>query len=224
VKSNFGCTDSFSRQVNLKETPRVLTEFNDTIQCYKGNFFTIKSISEVYLGSITFKSWRVGNTGPSYTNIDSFTHSFNSDGAFQIRQINHHSNGCKDTGILACLVNEHPRAIISTNDTDQCLIGNYFTFESQSTINNGLPLLNYWTLDNNDNRNEQDSAHKSYTTAIDKTIQLITISDDGDDGCSDTAFQVILVNPMPVSNIQNIDVTNCFKDNLFRFKSQKKYI
>jgi gliding motility-associated-like protein len=220
VISNFGCTDSFSRQVNLKETPRVMTEFNDTIQCFKGNFFSIKSISEIYLGSITFKSWQVGTTGPSYTNIDSFSHSFNSDGSFQVRQINHHSNGCKDTSVLACLVNEHPKALIATNDTDQCFNGNYYIFESKSTINNGLPLLNYWTLDNNDLRNEQDSAHKTIIDeASDRTIQLITISDDGVDGCSDTAFQIILVNPMPESNIQNIDVSKCFKDNLFRFKS-----
>lgn len=219
VKSNLGCTDSFSRQVNLKESPRVLTEFNDTIQCFKGNFFTIKSVSEIYLGTITFKSWQVGGGGPSYTNIDSFSHSFNSDGAFQIRQINHHSNGCKDTGILACLVNEHPNAVISTNDTDQCFNDNYFIFESQSTINNGLPLLNYWDLGNNDTREQLDSAHKSYSNAIDRTVQLITISDDGDDGCSDTAYQTILVNPMPISAINNLDNAKCFKDNLFRFKS-----
>jgi gliding motility-associated-like protein len=218
VVSNLGCTDSVSKQVNIKESIRVLTEFNDTIQCLKGNLFTIQSRSDIYLGSITYKSWLVTG-GSLIENIDSFSRSFSNDGIYQVRQINHHSNGCKDTNVLACLVNEHPIAKITTNDTDQCLTNNYFTFESESTINNGLPLLNYWNINNTEYRNELDTIHKSFSTFGNRTIELITFSDDGEDGCSDTVTQLVLINPLPVSKILNLDGTKCFKDNLFRFKS-----
>ncbi|MDP2176865.1 MAG: PKD domain-containing protein [Bacteroidota bacterium] len=219
VVSNLGCTDSFSRQVNIKESTRVLAEFNDTIQCLKGNFFTIQSRSDIYTGSITYKSWLINDGTSLIENIDSFSHSFINDGAYQFRQINHHSNGCIDTGYLSCLVNEHPNTIINTNDTDQCLLGNYFTFESLSTIGNGLPLLNYWNINNTEYRDELDSIHKTFNTHGNRTIELITISDDGIDGCADTSIQAILVNPMPIAGINNLDGTQCFKNNLFRFKS-----
>jgi PKD repeat protein len=218
VVSNLGCTDSFSRQVNIKESIRVLSEFNDTIQCLKGNFFTIKSRSDIYVGTITYRSWRINDGSPLKENVDSFSHTFNNNGFYQFRQINHHSNGCKDTGFLSCLVNEHPNAIINTNDTDQCLSGNYFIFKSNSTIGNGLPLLNNWNINNIEYRDELDSIHKRFTTHGNRTLELITISDDGEDGCADTAYQALIVNPMPVAGINNLDGTLCFKNNLFRFK------
>ncbi|MCC6817531.1 MAG: DUF2341 domain-containing protein, partial [Bacteroidia bacterium] len=157
--SNLGCRDSVSLQVNILETPNIKTVFNDTIQCLVGNFYEIKSETNAQTGSITFKSIDIGDGTPIFNNIDSLTHTYAADGIYQVTQINWHSNGCKDTNVLACLVNEHPVADIITNDTDQCLVGNFFTFESNSTINNGLPLLNYWDLTGGNTRDQQDSAH-----------------------------------------------------------------
>lgn len=215
--SNLGCRDSFSRQVNILETPNIRTVFNDTIQCLVGNFFEIKSETVAQTGSITFKSIEIGDGSPVLTNVDSFTHSFTSDGIYQVTQINWHSNGCKDTNYLGCLVNEHPVADIVTNDTDQCLVGNDFIFEANSSINNGLPLLNYWDLTGGNTRDQQDSAHASYSTASNRTIRLVTISDDGVDGCTDTAYQDILVNPMPKAIVTNVKDEQCFNYNKFTF-------
>lgn len=217
VVSNLGCKDSASVQVNIKETPDIKTVFNDTIQCYKGNFFIIESKTTTLTGTIVSKSISLGDGSPVLNNIDSLTHSYSSDGIYQVRQINEHSNGCIDTNYLACLVNEHPQAIISTNDTDQCITGNAFVFEAQSTINNGLPLLNYWDLGNGETRELQDSVHYSFNTAVPRQVELITISDDGVDGCSDTTIQTILVNPMPTASLTNVDNEQCFKYNKFSF-------
>lgn len=219
VISNLGCRDSVSRQVNLRETPEIVTVFNDTIQCFKGNFFIIESETETLTGSINFKSWDLGDGSPALFNTDSFTHSYASEGIFQVRQINNHTNGCRDTAYLACLVNTHPTAIISTNDTDQCILGNEFIFESLSTITNGLPLLNYWDIGENITRDDQDSVHHTYSSPSVINVELITISDDGLDGCADTANQEILINPMPVAAINNLDIEKCFNYNLFRFKA-----
>ncbi len=215
--SNHGCRDSASIQVNIKETPDIKTYFNDTIQCYKGNFYEIKSLTTSSTSSIIFKSIDVGDGTPIFNNIDSLTHRYASDGIYQVRQIVWLANGCRDTNFLATLVNEHPDANIVTNDTDQCLNGNDFIFEANSTINNGLPLLNYWDLTGGQTRDQQDSAHISYSTAATRQVQLITISDDGVDGCSDTAYQTILVNPMPTAVMNIVDDDQCFKYNSFTF-------
>lgn len=219
VVSNLGCRDSASVQVSIRETPDIKTVFNDTIQCFKGNFYTIQSKTELASGTLVFKSFNVGDGTPTFTNIDSFSHRYAADGIYQVTQINEHSNGCIDTNFLAVLVNTHPNAIINTNDTDQCLFGNTFIFESASTITNGLPLLNYWDLDDGITRDMQDSAHISYPTASNRVVSLITISDDGVDGCSDTTSQIILVNPMPNAGINNIDLEKCFNFNSFRFNA-----
>lgn len=219
VKSNLGCMDSISKRVNIKESIRVSGEFDDDIQCFKGNLFTLKSTSEIYEGSITYKSWLFGDGTPLIENVDSLVKVFTTTGIFQVRQINHHSNGCIDTAYTGALINEHPVARINTNDTDQCRVGNKFIFEANSTIGNGLPLLNYWDLTGGDLRNEVDSAHKSFATSGTRNIKLITLTDDLDDACGDTVIQIINVDPMPKSGIKSFDPELCFKNNLHRFKS-----
>lgn len=217
--SNLGCKDSASIRINILESPVVETEFNDTIQCLKGNFFTIKSVTFTYSGSIVSKSFYTGDGSPVLNNIDSFSHVFATDGIYNVMQINEHSNGCIDTSYLGCLVNEHPVASMVFNDSDQCLTGNYFIFESTSTINNGLPLLNYWENGEGVEYDEVDSFHYTYSNASPRTIQLITISDDGEDGCSDTAYQDIFVNPIPVAGINTVDNDQCFNYNSFEFQA-----
>lgn len=214
--SNLGCRDSVSVQVNIRETPDIKTEFNDTIQCYKGNFYIIQSKTVTNSGSITFKSIDFGDGSPVVNNVDSLSHVYANPGIYQVRQINQHSNGCRDTSDLACLVNTHPVAIIGTNDTDQCLNGNFFIYQSQSTITNGLPLLNFWDIGDGITKDMQDSVQHAYLTASVRTVKLITISDDGVDGCSDTTTQEVLVNPMPTASINNVDLEKCFNYNSFR--------
>lgn len=220
VTSNLGCKDSISTQVSIRETPDIKTEFNDTIQCYRGNFFIIQSRTVTNSGSITFKSWDFGDGSPVVNNIDSLSHVYALPGIYQVRQINHHSNGCRDTGILGSLVNTHPIALIATNDSDQCLNGNNFIFQAQSTITNGLPLLNYWNIGDGITKDQQDSVHYTYTTASVRNVTLITISDDGVDGCADTTTQAILVNPMPTALINNPEPEKCFNYNRFQLNAK----
>lgn len=220
VKSNLGCKDSATKIVNLKESPIVRTWFNDTIQCFKGNEYSIMSVSMIYSGMITGISWDYGDGSPIVNGVDSTGHKYAAAGTYQVRQINTHLSGCKDTNDLAILVNTHPVAKIKTNVTDQCLNGNAYIYEAQSTITNGLPLINYWNIGDGILKSQQDSAHHTYPTAGARNIELITISDDGVDGCSDTVYQSILVNPMPVALINNVDVERCRKYNSFRFNSK----
>jgi gliding motility-associated-like protein len=219
VVSNLGCKDSVSERVNILESPVVRTEFNDTIQCLRGNLFIIQTRTSTFngIGTIVSNSWDVGDGSPVLNNIDSFSHQYALSGIYNIRQINQHSNGCIDTGVLSGLVNLHPVAKINTNDTDQCIVGNAFVFEAQSTITNGLPLLNSWDIDDGITKEQQDSVHHIYSPFGNRTIQLITTSDDGLDGCADTVYQEILVNPMPKAIVNNLDVDKCLNYNSFRF-------
>src|SRR5690606_35710004 len=86
-----------------------------------------------------------------------------------------------------------------------------------STISNGLPLLNSWDIGDGIVKDLQDSVHHTYSPFGNRTVRLITISDDGLDGCADTAYQTVLVNPMPKAIISNLDIEKCFVGNQFRF-------
>ncbi len=217
VVSNLGCKDSISEKVSIRESPVVLTEFNDTIQCLRGNTFIVQTRTNPLHGIVVSNSWNLGDGSPVINNVDSFSHVFSLAGTYNVRQINQHSNGCIDTGVLSALVNTHPNAIINTNDTDQCVLDNSFIFQAQSTITNGLPLLNFWDLGNGITKDFQDSVHHVYSPAANRTVTLITISDDGLDGCSDTAYQKILINPMPKAAVNNLDLEKCLNYNSFRF-------
>lgn len=215
--SNHGCHDSASGSITILETPDIKTQFNDTIQCFKGNHFTIQSVTKTFSGIITSLSFDPGDGTGVLNNIDSFTHKYSAPGIYQVRQINTHQSGCVDTNYLGCLVNVHPVADINTNDTDQCLNNNAFIFEANSTITNGLPLINYWDLGGSETRDMQDSVHYTYPTYGNRTVRLITISDDGVDGCADTTYQSVLVNPMPKALITNTKNDQCFNYNKFNF-------
>lgn len=219
VVSNLGCEDTTSRVVNILESPDIVTIFNDTIQCLRGNKLIVKSKTIALTGSITSKKWKFNDGSPDLNNVDSFVHTFANDGTYSITQINDHSNGCKDTFTLNCLINEHPVADINASDTSLCFDINQFIFEANSTINNGLPLINSWDLGNTETRISQDSAHITYSSPAVYTVKLFTISDDGDDGCADTAIQKIYVNPLPIASLRKYDNELCLNGNLFRFKS-----
>ncbi len=220
VLNSAGCTDTISKRINIRETPAVATEFNDTIQCFRGNRFKIKTVTSLFSGTITSIGWNTGDGSPNINGVDSFTKSYATSGFFTVRQFNTHSNGCIDTGVLSLAVNEHPNAIIQTNDTSQCLNNNYFIFQSVSTIGNGLPLVNNWNIGNGITFEMQDSVHKRYPTIGNRNVQLITYSDDGVDACYDTTYQIAEVNPIPTAIIRNYDLEECYKYNNFRFKAQ----
>ena len=217
VISNLGCRDSASKQINIKETPNVKSKFNDTIQCFRGNFFIAETVTTLFSGMVTSINWNFGDGSPTVSMVDSLTHRYTAPGTYNVRQINQHSSGCLDTNYLSALVNVHPVAKYTIDDSSQCLNNNRFIYQAQSTITNGLPLINYWNLGSGYTRDQQDSAQCSYTTWGNRNIRLITISDDGVDGCSDTLTKTIEVNPMPVAAIQNLDVSKCYKYNSFRF-------
>ncbi|MES2618530.1 MAG: DUF2341 domain-containing protein [Bacteroidota bacterium] len=219
VGSN-GCRDILTKQVNLREMPSIVTEFNDDVQCNRGNFFIIKSASFAYTASITSTSWLFGDGSPMVSGVDSTTHKYATDGLYFVNQINSLSNGCIDTGLAYCVVNPHPIAAIITNDTNQCLVNNNFVFEANTSISNGLPIINTWTIDAGVEFTPKDSVHHRYATQGNRTIQLISVTDDGLDACSDTVEQVILVSPMPKTSITNFDNTLCLNGNNFRFKAK----
>ncbi len=218
--SDKGCTDIFKRQVNVKEMPNIETEINDDVQCLRGNLFKFKSISYSFTSPFLYANWLFGDGSAMVSNVDSTQHKYSTANFYYVSQINQLANGCIDTGDFFLSVSPHPKAQITTNDTDQCIINNQFVFESGSTVSNGLPLLNDWVIDAGKEFLLKDSIHYTYKTQGNRTIQLITTTDDGADACSDTTFQKILVNPMPKVTITNFDNTLCADGNLFRFKAK----
>ena len=220
VFSDKGCTDILKRQVNIKEMPNIETVINDNVQCLKGNLFKFNSASYSYTSPFSFASWLFGDGSSMVPNIDSAQHTYTTSNFFYVSQINGLANGCIDTAQSFLSVNPHPIAKITTNDTDQCLVGNQFIFESGTTVSNGLPILNDWTIDASVDYLLKDSVHYNYKTQGNRTIRLISTTDDGADACADTTYQKILVNPMPKVLVTNYDNTLCSKGNVFRFKAK----
>ncbi len=220
VFSDKGCTDVFKKQVNVKEMPTIVTYVNDDIQCLKGNLFKVNSYSYSYTSPFKYSNWLFGDGSAMISGIDSAQHKYSTSNFFYISQINKLVNGCIDTAKTFVSVNPQPKAKITINDSDQCLVNNAFIFSANSTVSNGLPLFNNWNIDPAVFVDGKDSIHYQYKTQGTRTIRLISITDDGSDACSDTVYRKVIVSPMPKTSVINYDNTLCLKGNLFRFKGK----
>ncbi|MBC7426676.1 MAG: DUF2341 domain-containing protein, partial [Bacteroidia bacterium] len=216
-ESALGCKDTVSHLAYLKESPEAEFTMNKDIQCLKTNKFKFKSQSTVFVGTLSYR-WFFGN-GDSSLVADSVTYKYPAQGNYAVKLIVKSSaSGCIDTIIHYNLINPDPKAIIGVKDTGLCFKNNKFKIYSNSTVSNGVPLYDYWTLgDGSRDSLTTDTIRHTYTGVKTYNIRLIIISDDG---CRDTAKGKVTTYPMPVSNFLINNSTQCQKGNSFGFRAK----
>lgn len=212
VTSDFGCTDSIIRLINVYPQATPGFTVNDTGQCRKGNAFVMTNTSTIAPGNMFTSTWQYGNGNSSFTMNGSQTYATH--GTYSVRLTTNTNFNCKDTLVKTVTVFPTPVASFSVNDSTQCLRGNRFTGTNTSTVATGT-ISYQWNFGDTTSATTANVV-KTYKTPNTFTVMLKTISNEG---CRDSVIHRMEVYPMPAAGFKIDDSSQCLPLNQFKFTS-----
>jgi PKD repeat protein len=182
---------------------------NDTVQCFNSHVFQFTNISKTGYDTLSYL-WYFGDgdTSSQY----SPTHYYSTPGTYTVKLVITPNRGCADSLEKTISVKPAPSASFTTNDTSQCLSGNFFNFTNTSTISTGT-MSYYWIFDDGYNATVTSPYHIYPNYGI-FDVKLVATSNNG---CTDTAFQRVYVNPQPATNFAINNANQCLNGNSFAF-------
>lgn len=193
VTSGYGCKDSITKKVYVREQPVALYTVSDTSLCQKSNAFFFTNNSTIPAGTYT-SLWRFGDLNTSTSTSPS--HVYLTDGNFAAWLTVTSNYGCKDSMKRTIHVRPHPVVAFDINDTLQCLHGNKFIFTNKTTISSGS-FSNTWKFGDGVT-GFSFSPQYTYTKTGFFTVNLTTTSTYG---CKSSVSQIVHVLPSPVVNL-----------------------
>ncbi|HLP19598.1 MAG TPA: PKD domain-containing protein, partial [Chitinophagales bacterium] len=194
VTSDSACLDTFT--MNAVVHPLPVPGFTTPAVCLNQTM-SFTNTSTINSGSINQWWWDLGdgNTGTAHTP----TYTYTAQGTYNVRLIATSDNNCVDSTMQSVTVYDKPVAAFTATEVCETQAT---VFADASAIGNGT--LAQWQYDFGDAQvSSQPSAQNIYTTHGTYTATLIVTSTDG---CTDTATQVITVNPLPVLSFSAPDV------------------
>lgn len=209
--SNFGCTASVSRPVQVYEQAALGFGLNDSSQCQKGNDFVFSNFSSIGSGVLQYL-WQFGDGSSdtaaqprkTYSAAGNYTVSLSSVSAFF----------CRDTITLPLQVFHQTAADFNISPTVQCYTNNRFTLSNVS-MNPGGPFSCNWNFGDGSSSGSASPAPKSYAAFSDSLqVHLYTLSING---CRDTASRTLYMLPSPYAGFSTTDSSLCLKGNAFVF-------
>ena len=207
--SGLNCTDTAYLTSYVFPSPEPDFSINDSSQCIFGNNFQFTNGSTINSGSMS-SLWDFGDGGSSTSTNSS--HQYSTDDTFHVKLLLTSGLGCQDSVEKNVYIHPMPNADFTVNDSTQCLSGNSFGFSNSSSINSGS-MNYYWTFGDN-NTSAQNSPNHSYGNHDTFTVQLMVTSGLG---CTDSAFSVSYVFPMPQTDFMVDDSFQCLSGNDFSF-------
>ncbi|MBS3915665.1 MAG: PKD domain-containing protein, partial [Bacteroidetes bacterium] len=205
--SNNGCKDTASKPVRIYSAPSVVFTLNNSNQCKRTNLFTTTNSSTNTDGSLSY-SWNFGDGYKPSSSAPS--HTYSSEGAYNIKLIATSSYGCVDSAVKSINVYPNTTVKFSVNDSDQCYAGNNFIFTNNSGISSGS-FTNDWRFGDG-NTSSSISPTKSYTARGNYNVLLITKTNNG---CLDTASKPLRVYSAPAVSFSVNNNSQCLRSNLF---------
>jgi gliding motility-associated-like protein len=209
--SDFGCKDSFSRNIYVYPKPTANFSINDTDQCLNTNAFAYTN-SSIDTGALTY-SWNFGDATTSSATDPNKVYA--ADNYFTVTLIATNGNQCKDTAMKDVHVLPVPNPAFTINDTGQCVNNNLYQYTNTSTINAGT-LSSAWDFGDGATSTLYNATH-AYTKDTGFIVTLITTSGRG---CEDTISHTITVFPKPFPNFVANDSDQCINTNAYVFTNQ----
>ncbi|MBL6962792.1 MAG: PKD domain-containing protein [Bacteroidetes bacterium] len=203
------CKDSMQKQIVVYPTPIADFSVNDSTQCLTNNSLSFTNLSSITSGSMSY-FWTFGD-GSSSTATNP-THSYNTDGTYQVQLLVISSEGCSDSISSSIQIWPVPTASFSINNTSQCFGGNSFGFNNTSSIKSGS-LTYLWTFGDG-NSSSSASPSYSYSSPGSYSVKLVVSSAYS---CQDSVTQNVLVSPMPIADFTISNDTQCLDGNTFYF-------
>lgn len=212
VKSDSNCWDTTYNTIYVRPMPAASFQVNDSTQCLSGNKFIFTENSTISYGTLSYR-WQFGDNDS--TTLQNPQHSYNSADTFTVRLIVTSNYQCRDTVFHKNIVFPMPDAQFSINDSTQCLRGNQFTFNNNSTLSSGT--MSYeWHFGDGDTSTSKNVQH-SYLNHDTFSVKLYAISAFG---CKDSLTLRTYVFPMPLAGFSIADSDQCLTGNNFSFTNQ----
>jgi PKD repeat protein len=205
--SDWGCRDTFRKNVRVYGGSNISFVVNNSDQCLKGNRFVFTNNSSASDGTLSYQ-WTFGEGGKSSLAAPIYTYS--NPGAFLVKVVGTSSFGCKDSGTANLNVWPQGKPSFKANDSDQCFRNNSFVFANNSTISSGA-LAFLWSFGDGSTTTITNPV-KTYSNFGTWQVALVSVSDKG---CRDTIKKPVRVYAMPSAGFVVNPNNACLKGNLF---------
>lgn len=203
-----GCSDSFSKPVEISPSPTANFNISDADQCFKANSFDFTNASNVATGTLNY-DWDFGD-GTTSTSVSITNKTFVSFmDSSSIKLVVRTPESCKDSITKKIYIYQDPSAAFTVNDTNQCFNGNNFVFANQSANTNPSSTYN-WAFGDGNTSTAENPNHSYLNTNAARTVVLEVVSDKN---CKDTAELVVSISPNPIASFTINDSTQCFAGN-----------
>ena len=209
ARSSDACYDTAKQILEVYPMPVVKPFVDNSDQCVNNQSFNFADSSNIAFGSFT-RTWKFGDS--TISTVQNPVKTYNRYGNYDVWLINVSDNLCTDSSVLIIKVYPKPLPLFSFNDSSQCLSGNDFQFNNNTTIGNGT-LRHRWNFGDGSSQLNTNAFH-SYANFGNYKVTLNSVSDFG---CSDSVSVQMVVYPMPVPSFF-IDINEqCIRNNQFSF-------
>ncbi|MEP7169073.1 MAG: PKD domain-containing protein, partial [Bacteroidota bacterium] len=198
VASGGGCTATFTASVTVNPIP--VADFSNPPVC-KNAVTDFTDLSTMQNGSINNYAWTFGDGGTSV--VQNPSHNYASDGSYTASLIVTSDLGCTDTATHTVIVN--PLPVVTFTAPAACL-DNATIFSDGSTVTSGNITGWYWEFGDGISSNQQNPIHTFNNDGTFSVLLVVT----SNNGCSDSATQSVIVNPLPDAGFvsQNVCLNN----------------
>ncbi len=207
--TNKGCRDTAIQPIFIVPAPHAQFAINDSGQCLRDNQFVFANTSWIEDGVLSAE-WDFGNGNSS--SLYSPTEVYPDHGDYVVRHISTSIYGCKDTWNVDVLVHPEPMASFVVNNPSQCLNGNLFTYTNNSSIDS-TQMSYQWFFGDGNSSQQTDPSHTHSNYGSFETVLYAT----SNYGCIDSAKEMLVVNPMPISAFSINDSAQCVNTQNFVF-------
>jgi gliding motility-associated-like protein len=201
VSTDNNCLDTATATTVVNPNPSA--SFTTGAVCLN-NATVFNNTSAISSGSIAQHVWDFGDGQQGSQQSPVYT--YNAQGTYTVSLLEISDSSCVDSFSLSVTVYDKPVAAYTV--TEVCF-GAPTVFTDQSTINAGSITQWAYTLGDG-NTSAQQNPLPVYAVYGTYQTQLIVTSDNG---CADTATQVVTVNPLPVVNFTAPDVCLLYTTN-----------
>ena len=193
VASVNGCSDTVTQQIAVYDTPVPQFASSNVCDGTTVNFINSSSIND---GTITGYQWAFGDGGTD-TATDP-AHLYAAAGNYNVTLTVNSNLGCSASVTMPVTIYSNP--VASFTGTSVCE-GLATSFVSTSTVNGGTVTGLYWNFGDGGSSNDNNPAHQ-YASSGNYQAYMIATSDQG---CIDTAFNQVVVHPLPVADFSSVD-------------------
>jgi len=190
------------------DKPSVTIVSNTASPCENKNAFNFSISQNDRVSSI---AWNFGDG--TMSTAGQTTHSYQAEGSYDIILETINENGCKAKATKEIEVLPVVSASMKVNKVEQCFANHQFAVSFPDSANSNLKT--YFFEFSDGRRVLNSSASQVFNTAGDKSVSLITISNDG---CKDTVTKVLKVYSDPILKYTLDSTANCFASHVILVK------